>query len=235
MITSKVFLMAAGRGERLGELTKDTPKCLLPVGCEPLLQRWLDKFLVWKFDEVIITVSHQADKIIEFIERNKDRWVGIKITIVREYEPWGTARTLFVNRHRINDDCSFGVVYADVWTTFDMREIINRHRINESLVTLGVHLVKDYAQKGAVVVRNGVVVEYEEKPKKARSPLVWSGIMIANPSIFDLMDESMTDISYDLIPKLIKTGTVRIYSIFDPVIDIGESVEKYNSIEKGVI
>ncbi len=230
----KVFLMAAGRGERLKELTKDTPKCLLPVECEPILQRWLDKFLIWKFEEIIVNVSHHADKIIRFIEENRGRWPGMEITIFEELEPMGTAQTLYFNKYKVEKDPFFGVVYADVWTSFDMRELINRHRINEAIATLGVHLLKDYSQKGAISIMGGVVVEYEERPKKVKSPIVWSGIMVANSSIIDFISETIIDISYDLMPELVKTGKVKVYSIFDPVIDIGESVKKYKSIEKGL-
>ncbi len=231
----KVFLMAAGRGERLKELTKETPKCLLPIGYEPMLQRWLDKFLVWKFEEVIINVGYHADKVIKFLEENMSRWPNLKITVVDEVDPCGTARTLYINKYRVEKDPFFGVVYSDVWTTFNMMELIEHHSINNAIATLGVHLLKDYSQKGAIVVKSGVVMEYEEKPKKLRSPIVWSGLMMANSSIFSLMSNAMTDISYDLIPVLVRTGKVKVYSIFDPVIDIGESVEKYKNIEKGII
>ena len=36
-------LLAAGEGRRMGELTKNIPKCLLPVHGRPLLECWLEK------------------------------------------------------------------------------------------------------------------------------------------------------------------------------------------------
>ena len=41
-------LPAAGRGTRMGHLTQDCPKCLIPLNGRPLLDHWLEKciFLV---------------------------------------------------------------------------------------------------------------------------------------------------------------------------------------------
>lgn len=38
----KALILAAGNGTRLGKLTKDWPKCLMPIGKKPLLEYWLE-------------------------------------------------------------------------------------------------------------------------------------------------------------------------------------------------
>ena len=50
----KAFLLAAGVGERLRPITDKTPKCMLAIGGQPLLDIWLDAFDRAGIDEVLV-------------------------------------------------------------------------------------------------------------------------------------------------------------------------------------
>jgi len=45
----KAIILVAGRGRRMGKLTKDIPKCLLPIMGKPLLFHQIDRLLVGKW------------------------------------------------------------------------------------------------------------------------------------------------------------------------------------------
>ena len=70
----KCMILAAGYGKRMMPLTKETPKPLLKIGNETLLDKNIKHVLSSGFDEIIINVSHHGDKIKEhLIEKYKDQ------------------------------------------------------------------------------------------------------------------------------------------------------------------
>ena len=64
----KTVIMAGGRGTRISELFPDIPKPLIPIknrdGIERPVLEWEIRSLVAQgFTDIVLTVSHMADKI----------------------------------------------------------------------------------------------------------------------------------------------------------------------------
>jgi N-acetyl-alpha-D-muramate 1-phosphate uridylyltransferase len=77
----KAMVFAAGRGERLRPLTDHTPKPLLPVYGKPLLDWHLEKLAAAGMTDVVINVSHLADKIIEHVGNGKRFGLNVQYSI----------------------------------------------------------------------------------------------------------------------------------------------------------
>jgi NDP-sugar pyrophosphorylase family protein len=65
---ARVVILAAGQGSRLGALTADTHKSLLPIQGEPLLVRTLRQLAERGFGDVTIVVGHLRESIAEAVE-----------------------------------------------------------------------------------------------------------------------------------------------------------------------
>ena len=76
MITHALIL-AAGRGERMRPLTDTTPKPLLAVGGKPLIEWHLEKLARIGVADVVINISHLAERFPETLGDGR-RW-GIRI------------------------------------------------------------------------------------------------------------------------------------------------------------
>lgn len=63
-VKMKAMLLAAGRGKRLGPLTDSTPKPLLKIGRETLIERHIRRLKQAGFKEIVINVSYLRAKII---------------------------------------------------------------------------------------------------------------------------------------------------------------------------
>ena len=55
--------LVAGRGSRLGDITQDTPKCLVSINKEPLLTRSLHQISALGVKKVILVVGYKSDVI----------------------------------------------------------------------------------------------------------------------------------------------------------------------------
>ncbi|HKV52321.1 MAG TPA: NTP transferase domain-containing protein [Gemmatimonadaceae bacterium] len=66
MACRKAVILAAGRGSRLGVLTDETPKCLLPVAGKPLLEHHLDALAWAGIDDVTVVVGFEAQRVAAF-------------------------------------------------------------------------------------------------------------------------------------------------------------------------
>jgi len=65
----KGILLAAGLGTRLGDLGRDTPKCLIQVGSEPLIERLLAQLFDAGIQKVLINTHHRAELIRDYAAR----------------------------------------------------------------------------------------------------------------------------------------------------------------------
>ena len=105
------FILAAGFGKRMGELTADLPKPLLPVNGRPLIDYTL--FLFWQLGirEVVINVHYLAEKIVTHLES----FTAMKIRFSIEPEILGTAGGLRTGlKHFSHPDGPFLLANPDV-------------------------------------------------------------------------------------------------------------------------
>ena len=65
----KAFLLAAGVGSRLRPITNTIPKCMVPIGGQPMLDIWLDAFDRAGVDEVLVNLHHLPDVVRHHLEQ----------------------------------------------------------------------------------------------------------------------------------------------------------------------
>lgn len=81
----KALILAAGIGSRLGELTTDLPKCLLPVCRKPILEYQLDALLKNGITNIVVVLGHQKEKIKKFLTTHR-KYDSIKFTFTENPE-----------------------------------------------------------------------------------------------------------------------------------------------------
>jgi MurNAc alpha-1-phosphate uridylyltransferase len=81
----KAMILAAGRGERMKELTADRPKPLLEVGGKALIEHHLSALSLAGINEIVINLSYRGDAIRERLGGG-ERY-GVSILYSDEGEP----------------------------------------------------------------------------------------------------------------------------------------------------
>lgn len=113
------MILAAGRGTRMGPLTEATPKPLLEIGGETLIERQLRQLARAGVDRVVINLSYRGDQIRAAVG------TGGRFDLAVSYsdegpEPLETAGGIVQALPRLGPE-PFVVVNADVVSDFDFR------------------------------------------------------------------------------------------------------------------
>lgn len=120
----KAMVLAAGRGERLGALTLETPKPLIMAGHSSPLTRTLRGLSRAGFSRAVVNVSHLGEKIRESV--GDGQRFGIAVDYSPEDSPLETAGgiRLALERGLLNWDQPFALVNGDVLTDYDFARLL---------------------------------------------------------------------------------------------------------------
>ena len=62
-ISTKAVILSAGQGRRLLPLTKNSPKCLLPISGKPIIEWQIDALLASGIEEIIVVTGFQTNLV----------------------------------------------------------------------------------------------------------------------------------------------------------------------------
>jgi mannose-1-phosphate guanylyltransferase len=224
----KAFLLAAGIGSRLRPITDTVPKCMVPVGGQPMLDIWLDAFDRAGVDEVLVNLHYLPDLVRHHL---RARAGTPAVRTFFEPELLGSAGTLAANRDWVDGEEMFLVCYADNLTDFDLSLLVQAHREHRAIATLTV-FHSDRPSAGGVMELDmtGTVVGFEEKPANPVSDLVNAGMYVFHPDALDeLGGPPPCDIGYDLLPRLV--GRAKALPVEGYFTDIG-TIDAYERAQR---
>lgn len=88
----KALILTAGLGTRLGDLTKETPKPLLPMGREPMLTYVIQHIAGFGFHQIALNLHFHPEAIRSVVGDGSQ--FGVEVTYSFESELLGTAGAL---------------------------------------------------------------------------------------------------------------------------------------------
>ena len=177
----KVMILAAGRGERMGNLTQNCPKPLLKVKGRSLIDWHLIKLSEAGFKDVVINVAYLSKEIIEFVG-DGSKW-GLNISISEEEQALETAGGIKKAIKYLGDE-PFAVINADIFSDYNYENLKNRSLQNNSMGHLVLVNNPEHNLKGDFgIMDNGILTMNSE------GPLTFSGIAIYDPKFFSELTE----------------------------------------------
>ncbi len=177
-------ILAAGRGTRLQEVTRDLPKPLLPLHGKALVEHVLDSLRAAGFGRFLMVVGYRhelfyarfaGDRSIHFAMQDPVDGTG---SAARLAEPFAAG-------------APFLLMFGDILAAPGDIRAVWRRLLDDSdaAAALAVKEVDDPWQGAAVYERDGVVTEIVEKPPYGTSRTKWNsaGIFAFRPAVFDAL------------------------------------------------
>jgi mannose-1-phosphate guanylyltransferase len=224
----KALVMAGGFGTRMKELTRDTPKPMLPLQGRPILEYSVDLCKRYGINDIAISIFHMGDKIKQHFGNGED--FGVNILYVEEETPLGTGGALRLFEHWLNEP--FMMCNADELKDINLEEMYKHHVLSGGIATIALTEVEDPTQYGVVDIKGNQIRRFVEKPSKEEAPsnFINAGLYIINPEAIKLIPEGFTMVEKDLFPLLASMGKLNGFKFTGQWFDTGTH-ERYTKTE----
>lgn len=224
----KAVLLAAGLGTRLRPITDHTPKCLVPINGQPLLDYWLEMLTDHsQIEHIYINLHYKAEQVREHIA---SKWSSQdNITCWYEPELLGTAGTLVENYQHIKDDDCL-VIHADNFSLFSLNEFLQQHQATNAAMTMMLFRT-DHPQSCGIVEldENQKVIAMHEKVENPPGDLANAAVYVFSAQILEFIhSKKLTDISNEVIPACLGNIKGWLNSIYHRDIGTPESYKIAN-------
>ena len=117
----KAMILAAGRGERMRPLTDTTPKPLLRIGGQMLIEHHVHALVRAGITELVINHAHLGEQIVRALGSGSAYGVSIRYSAEHD-AALDTGGGIF-NALPLLGAAPFLVVNADIWTDFDFTAV----------------------------------------------------------------------------------------------------------------
>lgn len=221
----QAVILAGGKGTRLAASIGDLPKPLADVGGEPLLGHQLRLLREHGFAEVVLLVSHGADRIRDWLaSQDLGRQ---RVSLVDDGAPRGTAGAVLAALDQLAP--TFAVLYADTMLGVDLSRFWAWHH---ALPGVGASLFlhpNDHPQDSDLVEQDGTgrILRFHPYPHPEGA---WLPNLV-NAALYVISREALLpfvsaqpplDFGKDLFPRMLAAGaTLRGYVSPEYIKDAG--------------
>ena len=226
----KTVIMAGGKGTRISSVASDIPKPMLKIEGIPVLEREIICLRDQGFDDIILTVSHLGNIIMDYfgdgsgVSPSTGMPFGVHIQYYYEKEPLGNAGALFNIKDQLTED--FLLLNADSMFDIDFNRFVAFHKEHGGVVTLFTHPNSHPYDSSLIIAdKNNTVTNWltKEDPRPQwYKNRVNAGLHVINPTILDKkITTAKVDLDRQFLKPLAGKGKMFCYDSPEYVKDMG--------------
>jgi NDP-sugar pyrophosphorylase family protein len=207
--------LCAGLGTRLGALTRETPKPMLPIADEPLLGHTLRHLAHHGFTDIALNL-HFMPGLFKSHFGDGAKY-GVRIHYSEEEALLGTAGSVKRLAAYLGEEEDFLVLYGDLLLDEDFTAMARAHRAGAAAATLLLH---QRAGSNSLVRMDddNRITAFLERPteeERARAPYPWvnSGAQMLNRRLLARIPEGRGDLPRDVYVPLLNEERIFGYPI----------------------
>lgn len=226
----KVVIMAGGKGTRITSVTSDIPKPMILIDGKPVLEHEIECLRKQGFTDIILTVSHLGNVIMDYFQDGSK--FGVHIEYYFEKEPLGNAGALFKIKDKLTED--FLLLNADAMFDVDFNRFVDFHKRHNALVTLFTHPNSHPYDSGLIISNEHNQVE-KWLAKEDERPIYYknrvnAGLHVISPEVLNqVIDTQKIDLDRQLLKPLAGTKKMYCYDSPEYVKDMG-TPERYYAV-----
>jgi NDP-sugar pyrophosphorylase family protein len=231
----RAIILSAGYGTRLWPLTEDRTKPALPILGKPLVGYVAEYIASYGFDDIVVNLHHRPESVRAALGDGSR--FGVKLHYVEEPVILGTSGALDNTREFFEHE-TFLAINGKIITDIDLNAALETHRSMNALATLVLLQNVKRERFSVVEIDKRNVTGFGGMPdSRCRTPLMFTGIQILEPRIFDyiprgVFSHSTTDVypqaiaNGETIAAHVGTGTWRELSTLKRYLDISVEMLK---------
>ncbi len=237
MLRQAVFLVG-GRGTRLGRITRDAPKPMLPVAGRPFIAYLIDNAVRHGLTDIVLLAGYKADVV-------RAHWSetaaaaqalakeGVRIAIVQEQSAMGTAGALWQARDVLDD--VFLVANGDSYFDFNWLDLVTLPDAPAWRARMALRPIPDTARYGTVLLENARVERFEAAGTGGPG-LINGGVYLVRKSAIEHLGNRPASLEQEVFPRLASEGALygRSYEGFFIDIGIPSDLARADSLMAGV-
>ncbi len=213
--------MAGGLGTRLGELTRDTPKVMLPFNDKPFLYYIISLLEKQGIKNIVLCIGYLGEQVKNFFGDGKKLGVNIKYS-VESRQLLGTGGALKQARHLLNE--YFLVLNGDTYLPVDYPEVEKEYlRLGQKAMMVVYNNEANTGVKNNVALGSDqMVVSYDKKGTSPDLKYAEAGAVILRKETLGFIPEG-EKISFEdgIYQRLIAQGKMAAYITRQRFYDIG--------------
>jgi len=228
------LILCGGLEPRIRPTSFATPKPLLPIGYQPLLEYQIEYLKRFEFDRIILAIGFLQEQIVRYLDERK---LGVRLRYSFEKEPLDTGGAIKNAELMISSD--FLTLNGDViFSGLDLDKVVYAHKKSDSMVTVVLAKSSTPARFGAVDLdAENRVVSFVEKPRKQPAGDSWvnAGVYVIQPSVLGKIAKAKrASLELDVFPKLMREGKIFGYKHEGYWADVG-TPEDYLRVQRDIL
>lgn len=198
----EAIVLVGGLGTRLGELTKLTPKPLLPINKKPFLEYLVLNLKKQGIKRIVFSIAYHGDLIRKHFGNGSVYGLEF-IYSDSKNELLGTGGSVKLASSNVYGN-DFFVLNGDVFFDIDYKKLYKKHLESNSLITIALKKIHEETRRYGTVElsRDSKIIQFAEKTRPI-SKLINGGVYIFEKQAIDSLPHSrVSSLEYDLFQKL---------------------------------
>ena len=211
-------VLAGGYATRLGQLTKNSPKCLIEVNGRPFVDWQLDLLTKSGYSDFIFCVSYRSEMVQKHLGDGSSWGLRIKYSVDGETQ-LGTGGAIQKALPLLGD--TFGVIYGDSYLPIDYSAVELNFLNSKSQGLMTVYKNQNQFDTSNVEYTKGKLLNYQKGMNDSKMHHIDYGLTYFRRAAFQ---STSNEASFDLesiCSLLAKEGKLDGFEVFQRFYEIG--------------